>query len=81
MRILDEDTDKKLDNVLIMLTIEEARELISYFNQLINKQTPSCDHFHISSVDYQKEITVCIYEDNRPNSFSERVNKLITSDE
>jgi hypothetical protein len=81
MRMLDEETDKKLNNVLLMLTVEEAKQVISYLNQLINKKTPSCDHFHISSDDYQKEVTICLYEDNKYDNFSERIKKLIMQDE
>jgi hypothetical protein len=37
-------------------------------------------HEHISSEDYQKEITVCLYDPTVLEKFSERSNKLILED-
>ena len=78
MRILDDESDKKLDNVSIFLTKEEAVQLRGYLNQLISN--PALQHSHLSSADYKKEITVCIYKEDNLSSFDERSKKLILHD-
>jgi len=79
MRILDDTSDKKLDNITLFLTKSELQILSGYAKQLLEK--PSCDHFHLSSEDYQKEITICVYEPNNANNFNARSQKLIKEDE
>jgi len=37
-------------------------------------------HVHLSNEDYQKEITVCIYDENNLEDFHPRVIKLIKED-
>ena len=54
MRILNDESDKKLDNISIFLTKEEAIQLRGYLNQLLDD--PKLHHAHLSSKDYQKEI-------------------------
>ena len=79
MRILDQESDKKLDNIIIFFTKEEAIQLKSYLNQLLDK--PELHHSHLSSADYQKEITVCVYREDNISSFDDRSKKLILHDE
>jgi hypothetical protein len=79
MRILDDKSDKKLDTVTIFLTQEEALQLRSDLDQLLAK--PKLHHTHLSSENYQKEITVCIYREDNLSSFDERSRKLILNDE
>ena len=78
MRILDDESDKKLDNVSIFLTAEEARQLRSYLDQLL--KNPKAHHSHLSSTDYQKEITICVYDMENLNSFDQRTKKLLKED-
>ncbi len=78
MRILDEKSDKKLNTVSIFLTREEAEQLKSYLNQLLDN--PKLHHVHLSTDDYQKEITVCLYDEKSLGSFHPRVIKLIKED-
>ena len=78
MRLLDRQTSKPLKNVIIYLTLSEARELADKIGALI-----SCEddhHEHISSDDYQKEITLTIYENRPIESFDERSRRLILED-
>ncbi len=77
MRILDDELDKKLDLVSIFLTEIEIRHLIGYLKQLLDKKI---DHAHLISEDYQKEITVCMYDGSGVKKFSARVEKLIRED-
>jgi hypothetical protein len=78
MRIHDEDHDRKLDKITVFLTKSEARELKSDLNSLLCD--PAGNHRHLSSDDYRKEITVCIYDEARLEGFSERAKKLILED-
>ena len=79
MRILDDEANRKLDNVSIFLTKEEAIQLRSYLDQLLSN--PELQHLHLSSADYQKEVTVSIYNENNLSGFNERVKNLILNDE
>lgn len=80
MRILDTAHDCKLDNVILYLTPSEASELRDSVKALL--QDPH-GHYHISSADYQKEITICMYDPDSPPdpTFNERSKKLIVHDE
>lgn len=78
MRILDDDADKKLDNVSIFLTQQEAMQLRSYLNQLLDN--PKLQHSHLSSSDFKKEITICLYDEKHLENFNQRSIKLIKED-
>ena len=79
MRILDQNADKSLNDILIYLTYDEALELKSSLDDLLER--PSNNHSHISSKDYSKELTVCIYDENNLTGFNERSTTLIKNDE
>jgi hypothetical protein len=78
MRILDDELSKKLDSVTLFLTRSELKQLIGYAEQLLEK--PSADHYHLSNEDYQKEITLCIYDAEKTDNLSPRIKKLILED-
>lgn len=78
MRILDESSDKPLNNIILYLTKTEASELLDSLNEIIKK--PSNNHTHISGENYQKELTVCIYDTQDLNGFDDRSKKLIIND-
>ena len=61
MRMLNDESDTKLDMVSIYLTKKEALQLRGYLNQLIEK--PELNHVPFSSEDFKKEMTVCIYDE------------------
>lgn len=79
MRILDENTDQSITNVTLYLTLSEAIEMRDSLQDPING--PLNNHSHISSDDHQKEITVCVYERENLNGFSERSKNLIINDQ
>ncbi|MBE7031644.1 MAG: hypothetical protein E7401_01620 [Ruminococcaceae bacterium] len=80
MRILDEDRDKALKNILLLFTKQEAEQLISDLEDLVNDDTRG-NHFHINNEDYSKEITVALYDENNIDDFfSERCKELIKYD-
>lgn len=78
MRILDDESDKKLDTVTLFLTKEEILQLRSDLDHLIAK--PKLNHTHLSSEDYKKEITVCVYDEEDLEGFHPRSIKLIKED-
>ncbi|MBM4344444.1 MAG: hypothetical protein FJ100_13830 [Deltaproteobacteria bacterium] len=79
MRILEDNSDKSLTAVSIFLTRAEAAELRDALVALLDGNGEG--HEHVSSADFQKEITVAIYDDNNWIQFNERVQRLIVDDE
>lgn len=79
MRILDNDSDKKIDNITICLTKSEASELRDTLDSLL--KNAKGNHGHVSDYDANKEITLCIYDQKDLDaSFHDRVKKLIIED-
>ena len=79
MRLLNQDDDKPLHRVLVLLTKTEALELRDSLDLVL--EHPLGRHEHISSQDYQKEITICIYEPSILEGFDSRSRTLIGRDE
>jgi hypothetical protein len=79
MRILDDKTNKAINSVSIFLTEIEAKYLIGYLEQLVYEKRG--DHSHLSSEDYKKEITICLYSLETLDKFHPRIQKLIMQDE
>jgi hypothetical protein len=75
MRILNETTDSPVDNILLLLTRQEATQIISYLGELLSG-TPG-DHFHVESEDFQREITLALCEADDIETFSPRIKRLI----
>jgi len=80
MYILDDESNKKLSCITIILTRNEIQQMLGYAKQLLESSPPS-DHYHLSSEDYQKEITLCVYEPENISDFHPRIQKLIIDDE
>lgn len=78
MRILDQDNDRSVSSVIIYLTNSEAAELRDSVEQILADAIGR--HEHVSSSDYSKEITVCIYDPDHLEQFDERSKKLILAD-
>jgi hypothetical protein len=78
MRILDEVADQSLSVITIYLTEAEAEELRDSLEQLL-ANWPS-RHEHVSSSDYKKQITVCIYDAENLEGFDARSKQLINED-
>lgn len=81
MRISDDTSDEKLDRITIFLTEQEALRLESYLNQFLEKSKEKGFHFHLSSEDYKKEITFCIYDPENIDKLHPRAQNLIRDDE
>jgi hypothetical protein len=75
MRMLDENRDNSVDQATLLLTRSEAQELLDSLQSLLAKGQGQ--HAHVPSEDYQKELTIAIYEPGRVDGFNERCKKLI----
>ena len=81
MRILNNDTNKILNDILIVLTKSELIELSGYLEELLNSTPGDVEHFHLNNHDYSKEITISLYDESNLSKFDERIKKLILKDE
>jgi hypothetical protein len=78
MRILNLDTNEKINQATIYLTNSEAKELKDSLENLLENNS---HHEHISDNSFQTEITVCIYEKDNIGKFDARSRKLILDNE
>ena len=74
MRIVGKN-NAVLATVTLCLTPEEAKELMDSVADLI--ANPETHHHHISSNDYQTEITVAVYTKENFGSFDPALQKII----
>lgn len=79
MRILNQNTDKSLQDILLLLTKSEALELRDELERLLSSNQKD-NHGHINDIEYQREITVAIYDDSNKNGFDDRTKRLIIED-
>lgn len=79
MRILDNDRDVACNSVTLFLTVSEASELRDSLNSLVHEGFHA-RHEHVTSGDFQKEITVCVYTAEDLAGFDARSRKLILED-
>ena len=77
MRILDVDSDRSLSRVILYLTADEVGEMRSALDAI---RLDHGGHEHVASIDYKKEITVCVYDPSTVDGFSERSKRLIVED-
>jgi uncharacterized protein YuzE len=78
MRILDEKNSKSLDNLYLLLTEDEAKEMIGKLNDSL-LDIGEMGHFHVADIEYKHQITCAIYSNNSINTFSTRVQQLINN--
>ena len=77
MFILDEETDTSKKSIILYLTKREALELKNSIEDLLKE---SHQHSHISSEDYQKEVSICLYNPSDLTEFNDRSKRLILED-
>ena len=79
MRILNNDTDKKVDNITLCLTKAEAAELRDTLESVLKR--PKGNHGHVPDYEANKELTVCVYDtSDLDSSLHDRIKKLIKED-
>ena len=79
MRLLDVDNDLALKNVILYLSINEAKEILDALLQLVNEHGKK-EHFHINDSEYEHEVTLALYDTNNLDGFDERSKALIRHD-
>jgi len=68
---------RKLDNVTLLLTKGEAEELHHSISDLLSNNE---HHAHVSSDDYQTEVSISILEKNNLESYHPDICKIINDD-
>ena len=79
MRLLNQDDDRVVQRLLLLLTQGEAVELKNSLELLLANSAGR--HEHIPGDDYRKEITIAIYDQTTLESFDSRSQTLIAKDE
>ena len=79
MRIYDTDANKKTNNLILYLTVEEAQEMKGSIEDLLTHQKHH--HAHVSDKDFKREVTLCLYREDDVSGFDERSKNLILRDE
>jgi hypothetical protein len=74
MRIIDLTTNQLLEDVLIMLTPEEAARLWGAVEHI---DATKANHIHVDDVEHKREITVAIYTKENLRFFRDEVRKVI----
>jgi len=77
MRIFDDNNDRPLNSVLLLLTIAETKDLIGNLQDSIQRINQEGYHFHIDDNEFKHQITGVIYTDDNKNSMSVRLQRLI----
>ncbi|MGE5415656.1 MAG: hypothetical protein ACM3UZ_02605 [Acidobacteriota bacterium] len=79
MRILDVDNDRSVKDVILYLTIEEAKELLGDLQGLVAKMDLSA-HAHVNDDAFEHEVTVVVYDETQLKALNERSRRLIIED-
>lgn len=75
MRILNLNDDLPLSNITVYLTPAEATQMVGYLEQLLAE--PEQHHAHLNDDEYQREITLTVYQTGNLEHYDERSKKLI----
>jgi len=78
MRMLDETRDRSLSRITLLLTQAEAEELRDSLESVLRGGIGQ--HEHTPSEDFEKEITIALYDDAAIDSFNDRCRRLIKED-
>lgn len=78
MRILNNDDDKKLDDILLILTKWEAKLMVDSLSNMLESDIQG--HCHIEDQHLKHEVTIGIYNEDGANSYAPRILKLIRDD-
>ena len=79
MRILDQDQDKAISRITLLLRPSEASELRDALESLLKSDRP-VHHEHVPDADFEKEVTIALYSEEAMDSFDERTRRLIADD-
>jgi hypothetical protein len=76
MRMLDDEKNVAVDNLILYLKKSEAIELFDALETLLEAEDYD-SHIHVSEDSYQREVTVLLYDENNIHKLNERSKKLI----
>lgn len=79
MRILDETRDAATNRVTVFLTHSEASELQDMLEALLRGDVDQ--HIHVADSEFEREITIALYNDADLGQFSERARRIIETGE
>ncbi|CAG0947649.1 hypothetical protein ANRL1_04383 [Anaerolineae bacterium] len=79
MRIYDPANDVALRELILYLTLDEAKELTSGLRQMLERASVN-DHIHLNDIEYSHEIILAVYDEANLKGFNERSIKLIRED-
>jgi len=79
MRIFDQKNDRALKDVILLLSKEEAKQLVFSLKDIIINND-SNKHVHVNDIDYLHEITMCLYDIKKLDSLSDRIKKVVLED-
>jgi hypothetical protein len=77
MRIYDTKNNKALNNVIIMVTPSETKQLIDFLKSLTSNIG---EHIHVEDYELVHEITFAIYTPENQHTFAPRIVQLIEED-
>ena len=78
MRIWDTENQRPMKSVLLLLTSQEAAELIEKLQDLDHL---TGEHIHVNDISFSREVTVAVYTSSNRTYFSEKFRDLIEQDE
>jgi hypothetical protein len=83
MLIFDNTTEKSLENIILLLRLDEAKELKDALDDLIKREylNEKSSHVHINNKKYSKEITISIYNDKTVYEYNDKIKNIITNSE
>ena len=80
MIIVDELTNKSLNNITVLLENSEATQLIGYLEELLLCVSQE-EHYHLNNDSFSKEITVALYsKKGNLDNLADKYKKLILED-
>ena len=79
MRLLDCDSNARLENIIIYLKKNEVTELIGALENLLSSEE-NASHHHVNDLEYTHEITVTMYNESNLTDFNQRSIQLIQQD-
>ena len=76
MYLIDENTNRTLERITLLLNRSEAMELRDSIHTILNENS---HHEHVSNGEYNKEITVSLYDENVPESYAPFIEKILNA--
>ena len=78
MRILELENRRELSELTLYLTSQEAEELQQSLVDMI--RSPKGNHCHINDENFERELTVCVYQEEDLSDFDEVSKQIIIGD-